>query len=159
MEDNKKSPKTAIILTIVIGIGVIIASIVYNRVNSIEEWLVCNYTGDIVGYEETIKFRFMYDQMYGYYEERNILTPSEQDRDSLLKEMNDFGKDFQKSEELEYTVTNEGLRVKSKLYLKTIAYTDFFNEYFQESNITVSSKINEVEAVFKDNYKCKRTRI
>ena len=158
MEEKRKSPKVPIIITIIIGIVLIVGSIIYNRVTSYEEWVVCNYTGPLEGYEETIKFRFLYDQFYGYYEERSITAPTEEDKEELLKSMNDFGKDFEKSDELEYKVTEDGLKVSSKFYIKTIPYYEFINEYLKDINISIDSKSNEVVEALKDNYKCKRTR-
>ena len=158
MEENKKSPKTAIIITIIIGIVLIVGSIVYNRVTSIEEWVVCKYNGPLEGYEETIKFRYMFDQMYGYYEERTINTTNPDEKEEVIKSMNDFGKDFEKSDELEYTVTSDGLKVSSKLYMQTLSYYEFINEYFSDINISVNSKPNDIVNAFKENYKCKRTR-
>ena len=158
MEEKRKSPIVPIVITIIIGLSVIIGSILYERANQIEEWVVCTYHGDIQGYEETLKFRFMYDQFYGYYEERSIEAINELEKAELLKQMEDFGKDFEQSEILEYKITEDGVKVFSKLYIKALPYYEFLNEYFKENNVSIESKPIDIVNAFKDNYKCTRTR-
>ena len=93
-KDKKKiSPVTISVIVAILGVVLIFGSIIYNSKHSIEEWVVCNYNGSIQGYKETIKFRYMYDTLYGYYEEKDIMAQSEDEKTKIEEQINEFGKD------------------------------------------------------------------
>ena len=157
-KDNKKSnPVTISIILVVATVIFIFGSIIYNSNHKVEEWVVCEYKGSIPGYKETIKFRYMYDVLYGYYENKEIQASNEDAKEQIIEQLNNFGKDFPVSEDIKFEVTEEGLLVKSNFYVKTIAYS-FIDKYFEEMGISMESKSNDIVDKLKDEYDCKITR-
>lgn len=158
-KDKKKmSPVTISVIVAILGVVLIFGSIIYNSKHSIEEWVVCNYNGSIQGYKETIKFRYMYDTLYGYYEEKDIMAQSEDEKTKIEEQINEFGKDFPTSDDVKLEVTSEGLEVKSNFYIKTITYTNFIDDYFKEQEITMQSNSSDIVNKLKSDYECKITR-
>lgn len=157
--DNiKKKPIIACVIVIIIAIVLIVGSLIYKKISSYEEWVVCTYTGDTPYYKETIKFRYMYDTLYGYYEEKEIDATTETMKQDVLEQLEEFGKDFVLNENLSYEITTDGLAIKSKLYMKTLVYFNYFNEYFADSNISMNSTSKDIVENLKNDYECKITR-
>ena len=152
--------KKAIIIVIIIGFGLMIGSLIYNKKNISEEWVVCEYQGDLLpSYEETVKFRYAYGRMYGYYENRTITAPDKDNKEEILEAAKEFGKGFEQSEDLKYEVEEvEDLKVKTTFYIKTLKYNDFMKQYFVESSIDENSSIDDVVSKLGSNYKCKITQ-
>ena len=154
---KKTSPVIISIILIIATIILIVANIIYNSNHQIEEWVVCDYTGDLVGYKETIKFRYMYDTLYGYYEYKEIQAANEEAKTQIIEKLNEFGADFTQNDDLKFNVTEEGLLVKSEFYVKTISY-DFIDQYFDEMGISMKSTSSDIVDKLKGEYNCKITR-
>jgi len=151
---TNKSYKKVIIITIIIGIIFIVSNIIYNKTTKYEEWVVCNYKGELTNYQETIKFRYMFERMYGYYEYRTIIINDEEVFKTTKQKVEDFGKDFVLSDNLSYKVEENGNQLKTSFYIKAIDYSDFINKYFEEDDINIDSTIEDIVNKFGENYEC-----
>ena len=152
---KKNNTKLAIIIVVLIGVAIIFGGIAYDYENNHETWVVCDYAGSISAMKETIKFRYEFDQMYGYYEETEITAEDEQQKQEVIDNAKDFSKEFVESDDLSYKIEEDGLVVKTKFYLKAITYPDFINNYFNQEGITVNSSKQEVINGLGSDYKCK----
>ena len=155
MKDKNKQNKKIIIGVIIVGLVLIIGGLIYDHNNDFEKWIVCDYKGEYTVLKETLKFRYVYDAMYGYYENREVTTPDEETKQELLKQANDFGKDFHQDEKLSYKVEEDGLVVKTSFYIKTLEYQDFIKQYFDEMDLNIQSSKEEVIEKLGNNYDCK----
>jgi hypothetical protein len=156
-ENSKTNPLTISIILVIATVILIGGSIIYNSNHKIEEWVVCDYTGTLPGYKETIKFRYMYDVLYGYYENKEIQSSSEEAKEKIIEQLNSFGSNLPTSDDIKFEITEEDLLVKSNFYVKTISY-NFIDDYFNEMGISMESTPNDIVDALKNEYNCKITR-
>ena len=152
---KKNNTKLAITIVIVIGLFIILAGLAYDYDNKHEQWIVCDYVGSIESLKETVKFRYEFDQMYGYYEETTITAESEQIKEDVINNAKEFSKEFTESDDLSYKLEEDGLVVKTKFYIKVLTYPDFINNYFNQEGITVNSSMQEVKSKLGEDSNCK----
>ena len=146
--------KKYIIIVIIVGVLLMLANTIYNNKNNIEKWVVCDYVGNLAGLEETIKFRYVSDRMYGYYENRSITIENKENHDKALENVKTFGKEFELSDDLQYTVEDDGKTIKTKFYIKALEYYIFINEYFKDKEITNESSMKDVIDKMGNDYIC-----
>ena len=154
-DKKKNNTKKTITIVFVLGLLFLIASMIYDRSMQYESWLVCEYQGEYTEMKETLKFRYMFKKMYGYYEYRTITATDEEVKEELVNKANEFGKDFKEGDNLKYTVESEGLEVKTTFYIKTLDFPDYIKKYFTELGITEDSSQKEVIEKLGTDYICK----
>ena len=151
---NIGNSKKYIILVIICGAILILANVIYNNKNNIEKWVVCDYVGNLSGLEETIKFRYVSNRMYGYYETRTLDIPDKDNHEKALENIKKFGEEFELSDDLQYSVEDDGRVIKTKFYIKALEYYIFINEYFKEKEITNESSMQDVIDKMGNDFVC-----
>lgn len=153
---NKKTAIKVIII-IIIFIGIVIGNHFYVENNYFEKWLICDYKSKYSNYTETLRFNYVKDVLYEY--ERDEYLGATQD-DSLADIYKFFISEKEKYQELmsdnfKYNVGEVDDKVRIYTYIKPIKNIEFFNSYIEEKEITIDSKIEDIQEKLSSEYNCR----
>lgn len=153
---NKKTTITIIII-IISFIGIAIGSHIYTENNYFEKWLICDYNSKYSNYKETLKFNYVKGVLYEYEREEYLGATKDNSLDDIY---NFFISEKEKYQELlnddfKYNVGEVDNAVYIYTYIKTIKNVDFFNSYIEEKEITIDSKLEEIEEKLSSEYTCR----
>ena len=155
----KKRQYSPVKLAIIIGIGFIvflIFGILYRRSSYTEIWLVCEYPNIYETYEETLKFRYKENKLYGYYREEIFYRDNESDLEEQYKYFSDIADDLEMNDNFSYDILKSNGSVSVKTYIGVSVLPQFFNNYMKDKEITNENTLEEIkENLESSNYSCK----
>lgn len=158
---NKMDDNTKRIITIVILVCVFLSSfsIIYRNKNNKETWLVCtNKTGKYQNYEETIKYRYIGKNLYGFYREEKITEANEKDIEERYNYFLEIKEGLELSDNLNYDVIKNEDNVEVKTYIGVINMPSFFNKYIESTSIKSSSTVSEIKKYYEqEGYECEKS--
>lgn len=152
---NKKTTITIAII-IILFISIVIGNYFYNESNYFEKWLICEYNSKYSNYSETLKFNYVKGVLYEYERDEYLGATKDDTLDDIYAF---FTKEKEKykdiiSDNFKYNVGVVDDKVHIYTYIKTLKNIEFFNSYIEEKEITLDSKIEEVEEKLNSEYNC-----
>ena len=160
MEKKMDYDTKRIIIIIIIGfVFLAVLSIIYSSKHHKETWLVCtNNTGKYKDYEETIKYRFTGEVLYGFYREEKIMVDNEEDLEERYNYFFEIKDELELSDNLDYDIKKNKDSVEIKTYIGVVNMPNFFNKYIESTPITYRSDLDDIKAYYEDEgYVCEKS--
>lgn len=158
---NNKTKYSPVRLAIIIGIGFIlflVFGILYRQNNYTETWVICEFPDKYDNYEETLKFRYKKDFLYGYYREETFIRETDIELEEDYEYFKNIAADLETNKHFSYDVIKEENKLKVKTYIGVNTLPAFFDNYMKDKNIDSTTKHEQVKKILeKENYSCKLT--
>lgn len=143
----------------IVSIGVIILIIlnmIYDVKTASETWLVCsNEQHKYSNYQEVVKYRFIDDELYGFYRDEIITAENQESFDSLYKTFKETCDSLDQNKDLSYVIKAEGLELTANTYIGVLNIPNFFDGYIQSTPLTHESDLKTIEEYYtNEKYSC-----
>lgn len=143
----------------IVSIGVIILIIlnmIYDVKTASETWLVCsNEQHKYSNYQEVVKYRFIDDELYGFYRDEIITAEDQESFDGLYKTFKETRDSLDQNKDLSYVIKTEGLELTANTYIGVLNIPNFFDGYIQSTPLTHESDLKTIEEYYtNEKYSC-----
>ena len=156
---NKTTKKCLIILAI--SIILMISLFIYQNNNVKEFYLVCKYNGNTPDYFETMKFKYVDNELVGFYRNEEVLKVDETTYESYKKQIKDLKDDIssQTNEYFQYEYNEENNKFTINTYIDVKMLNNFFDNYLSNKNIKSNSTSDNIKNILEsDTYICSITK-
>lgn len=118
-------------------------------------WLVCTFNTTSDNYKEKMKFRYIDNEMYGFYREENFYRTNSESKNTIHETFNDLKENLELDSQLSYELTETDDNIRIDTYISVKTRKAIFDSFISDFKITYESDIKEVKNnIEAKNFKC-----